>query len=124
MTADEQTPQVGECLSFEDESRSPGLVDGGHPATQPSVAPPASQDELVAIENVAARLRAAYPLADSATVEATVRTAYGSFRQASVRAFVPILVERRARTVLDAAARAAVAEARTFQPPPAAGSGP
>ncbi|WP_368078519.1 three-helix bundle dimerization domain-containing protein [Streptomyces sp. NBC_01481] len=110
--------------SFEGESRSPGLVDGGHPATQPSSAPAASRDELVAIQNVAARLRAAYPQADAATVEATVGTAYGSFRQARVRAFLPILVERRARTVLGAAARAAVGEARTFQPPPAAGSGP
>ncbi|WP_406404481.1 hypothetical protein OH805_34980 [Streptomyces sp. NBC_00879] len=78
----------------------------------------------MAIQNVAARLMAAYPQADAATVEATVGTAYGSFRQARVRAFVPILVERRARTVLGAAARAAVVEATTLRPPPAAGSGP
>lgn len=120
--------------SFEEECRSPGLVDGGRPApglveggrpaTQPSFAPRSSQDELVAIQNVAARLMAAYPQADAATVEATVGTAYGSFRQARVRAFVPILVERRARTVLGAAARAAVVEATTLRPPPAAGSGP
>ena len=110
--------------SFEEESRSPGLVEGGRPATQPSVAPRSKQDELLAIQNVAARLRAAYPQADAATVEATVGTAYGSFRQARVRAFVPILVERRARTVLGAAARAAVVEATTLRPPPAAGSEP
>ncbi|MFG2654495.1 three-helix bundle dimerization domain-containing protein [Streptomyces sp. NPDC048425] len=35
-------------------------------------------------------------------VEATVRSAYGSFRQAGVRTCVPILVGRRARRVLGA----------------------
>ena len=61
-----------------------------------------SPDELTAIGRVAARLAAACPWADVATVEATVLTAYASFREARVRTYVPILVERRARKVLRA----------------------
>ncbi|MFF0084169.1 three-helix bundle dimerization domain-containing protein [Streptomyces canus] len=49
------------------------------------------------------RLRAAWPTVDEATVEAVVRSAYESFREARVRAYVPILAERRARKVLGAA---------------------
>ncbi|WP_351226823.1 hypothetical protein [Streptomyces sp. NPDC002133] len=65
----------------------------------------------MAIRKVAARLRVAYPWVDVAIVEAAVGTAYGSFSQARVRTYVPILVERRARAVIGAACRAADAEA-------------
>ncbi|TQK42768.1 hypothetical protein FBY35_4205 [Streptomyces sp. SLBN-118] len=78
----------------------------------------------MAIQNVAARLSAAYPLADAATVEATVSSVYGSFHQARVRAFIPILVERRARKVLHAAARAAAVEAEDAPAPDGGTSGP
>nr|WSX47850.1 hypothetical protein OG409_02110 [Streptomyces sp. NBC_00974] len=66
---------------------------------------PDSRDEyeLVSIQNLVARLRAAYPLVDAATVEATVKSAYDSFDRARVRAFIPILVERRSRKALGAA---------------------
>ncbi|QFR02062.1 hypothetical protein F9278_44510 [Streptomyces phaeolivaceus] len=61
-----------------------------------------ARDELASIRNMAVRLSAAYPSVDRATVEATVRTAYDSFHLARVRAYVPILVERRARRALGA----------------------
>ncbi|MEV0411648.1 hypothetical protein AB0I68_12825 [Streptomyces sp. NPDC050448] len=65
----------------------------------------AAPDERVPVlEDLVARLTAAYPLIDAATVEATV-AAYDSFRRARVRAYVPILVERRSRTALRAACR-------------------
>ncbi|WP_371674776.1 three-helix bundle dimerization domain-containing protein [Streptomyces sp. NBC_00289] len=49
-----------------------------------------------------ARLGAAYPSVASVVVEATVWDAYDSFSRAAVRAYVPILVERRCRRVLGA----------------------
>ncbi|MFD0337124.1 three-helix bundle dimerization domain-containing protein [Streptomyces sp. NPDC127117] len=75
------------------------------PAGPAAVPPPGSQDELVSIRNMVARLRAVYPSVDAVTVETTVRTAYDSFHQARVRAYVPILVERRSRRVLRAVSR-------------------
>ncbi|MER5459767.1 hypothetical protein ABT010_03550 [Streptomyces sp. NPDC002668] len=111
MTVEEQTPQVGACLPVEGLSRRPGPVERADPAGPPNLQSPGSQDELVSIRNMVARLSAAYPSVDAVTVEATVRTAYDSFHQARVRAFVPILVERRARRVLSAACRTAPGQA-------------
>ncbi|MEU1694155.1 three-helix bundle dimerization domain-containing protein [Streptomyces hirsutus] len=65
----------------------------------------------MSIRNLVARLRAAYPSVDAVTVEATVRTAYDCFHQARVRAYVPILVERRSRRVLRAVCRTAPGQA-------------
>ncbi|MFB7450531.1 three-helix bundle dimerization domain-containing protein [Streptomyces sp. NPDC056194] len=65
----------------------------------------------MSVRNMVARLRAVYPSVDAVTVETTVRTAYDSFHQARVRAYVPILVERRSRRVLRAACRTAPGEA-------------
>ncbi|MFF5484023.1 three-helix bundle dimerization domain-containing protein [Streptomyces virginiae] len=59
-------------------------------------------EELAAVRTTVARLRAAYPSVDADTVEATVEAAYGSFRQAKVRKYVPILAERRSRKALAA----------------------
>ncbi|MGO4456065.1 three-helix bundle dimerization domain-containing protein [Streptomyces sp. M-16] len=61
----------------------------------------------MAVRNLAARLKASYPTVDAVTVEAAVRAAYDSFHRARVRAYIPILVERRSRRALDAARRAA-----------------
>ncbi|SMF71977.1 three-helix bundle dimerization domain-containing protein [Streptomyces sp. Amel2xC10] len=58
--------------------------------------------ESDAVRDVAGRLLLAYDFLDTATVEAAVRDAYEVFRDARVRAFVPILTERRARATLDA----------------------
>ncbi|WP_406726369.1 hypothetical protein WJ438_19325 [Streptomyces sp. GD-15H] len=63
------------------------------------------------LRNTVARLSAAHPSVDAVTVEATVRAAYDSLRQARVRACVPILVERRPRRVLRAADRTASGQA-------------
>ncbi|MER6149765.1 three-helix bundle dimerization domain-containing protein [Streptomyces hirsutus] len=65
----------------------------------------------MSIRNTVARLSAAHPSVDAVTVEATVRAAYDSFRQARIRAYVPILVERRSRRVLRAAERTASGQA-------------
>ncbi|MGW2355624.1 three-helix bundle dimerization domain-containing protein [Streptomyces phaeofaciens] len=59
-------------------------------------------DELDALQDVVGRLRLAYGSVDEATVEAAVLDAYEIFKEARIRAFVPILVERRARSALDA----------------------
>jgi hypothetical protein len=105
MTVEEQTRHVGVCLPAGDLSRLPGPVEGADPAGAPNLPSPGSHDELVSIRNMVARLSAAYPSVDATTVGATVSGAYDSFRQARVRAYVPILVERRARKVLGAACR-------------------
>ncbi|WP_359538879.1 three-helix bundle dimerization domain-containing protein [Streptomyces antibioticus] len=58
--------------------------------------------ESDAVRDVVGRLLLAYDFLDTATVEAAVRDAYEVFRDARIRAFVPILTERRARAALDA----------------------
>jgi hypothetical protein len=111
MTVEEQTPQVGACLPVEGLSRHSGPVEHADPVELPNLPPPGSQDELVPIRNIVARLRAAYPSVDAVTVEATVWTAYESFHEARVRGYVPILVERRSRRALSAACRTAPGQA-------------
>ncbi|MFJ5548188.1 three-helix bundle dimerization domain-containing protein [Streptomyces sp. NPDC093225] len=93
----------------------PGLVPdvrheqaGGAAPADPDGPPPTPsgpQDELASVRDIVVRLRAAYPLADAATVEGTVRAAYASFHHAKVRAYIPILVERRSRSELRATHR-------------------
>ncbi|WP_406333957.1 three-helix bundle dimerization domain-containing protein [Streptomyces sp. NBC_00203] len=65
----------------------------------------------MSVRNMVARLSADYPSVDTVTVEATVRAAYDAFHQARVRAYVPILAERRSRRVLRAACRTAPGQA-------------
>lgn len=78
---------------------SPAMEDpGAQPTEQWSPTP----EELASLRTTVARLRAAYPSVDADTVEATVRAAYDSFRQARVRNYVPILAERRSRRALAA----------------------
>lgn len=111
MTVEEQTPEVGACLPVEGLSLHPATVERVGPAEPPDLPSPGSQDDLVTIRNMVVRLRAAYPSVDAVTVEATVRAAYDSFHQARVRAYVPILAERRSRRVLGAACRTAPGQA-------------
>ncbi|MEU9731096.1 three-helix bundle dimerization domain-containing protein [Streptomyces sp. NPDC048002] len=54
-------------------------------------------DEGAVLRDLTDRLCAGWPGADRAGVEAEVRAAYDAFREARVRAYVPILVERRVR---------------------------
>ncbi|MET9881697.1 hypothetical protein ABZZ20_00795 [Streptomyces sp. NPDC006430] len=111
MTVEEQAPQVGARLPVEGLGHRSGPVERADPVGPPNRPPLDSQDELVSIRNTVARLRAAYPSVDAATVEATVRTAYESFHRARVRAYVPILVERRSRKTLSAVCRTAAGQA-------------
>ncbi|MGW3322139.1 three-helix bundle dimerization domain-containing protein [Streptomyces virginiae] len=80
--------------SFED----PGVPTPHEPSDERSPTP----EELAAVRTTVARLTAAYPSVDAATVEATVEAAYDAFRQAKVRKYVPILAERRSRKALAA----------------------
>ncbi|MEU9154980.1 hypothetical protein AB0D59_31590 [Streptomyces sp. NPDC048417] len=62
---------------------------------------PIEPDEDIAIRHVIDHLRTAY--GDSRTsdeVEAAVATAYASFNSLPIRAYLPVLAERRARRIL------------------------
>ncbi|MET9689573.1 hypothetical protein ABZY81_13995 [Streptomyces sp. NPDC006514] len=83
---------------------SPAMEDPGARTTEQWSPTP---EELASLRTTVARLKAAYPEVDADTVEATVRAAYDSFRQARVRRYVPILAERRSRKALAAAVRSA-----------------
>lgn len=115
MTIDGHAPHVV-CLPDEDEGlhRRPGPVEDAEPVERAEPAAPpdlpslGSQDELATIRNLVARLSAAHPSLDAGLVEVTVMGAYDAFRQARVRAYVPILVERRSRRELRAASGQAV----------------
>ncbi|GAB7184664.1 hypothetical protein ATKI12_4495 [Kitasatospora sp. Ki12] len=61
----------------------------------------ASPEDAEAMRLVATRLKSAHPAADPATVDALVAGAYAELRDAKVRAFIPILTERRARALLE-----------------------
>ncbi|MFD6878601.1 MULTISPECIES: three-helix bundle dimerization domain-containing protein [unclassified Streptomyces] len=76
------------------------VEDPGAPTTEEWAPTP---EELASARTTVARLKAAYPSVDAATVEATVEAAYDAFRQARVRKYVPILAERRSRKALAAA---------------------
>ncbi|MGW6256685.1 three-helix bundle dimerization domain-containing protein [Streptomyces sp. NPDC055085] len=64
-----------------------------------------SQDEMAALVHLATRLKAAHPTIEASVVDATVTAAHDAFRQAKIRAYLPILVERRARNLLVAIER-------------------
>lgn len=58
------------------------------------------QDEQAAVRHVVARLKCAFPSVDPATVDALVEAAQDALSDAPIRTYVPILVERRAKTML------------------------
>ncbi|MGW1990423.1 three-helix bundle dimerization domain-containing protein [Embleya sp. NPDC001921] len=58
------------------------------------------QDEQAAVRHAAARLKSAFPSVDPATVDALVEAAHDALSDAPIRTYVPILVERRAKTML------------------------
>ncbi|EMF52176.1 MULTISPECIES: hypothetical protein [Streptomyces] len=116
MTVDEDRPAVGTLRSTDVAHHSPaplGHTDPvplGHtdPARRPEPEPgrptPGSSQDTLVLRDIVARLSAAWPSVDEAVVEGAVRSAYESFREARLRAFVPILTERRARKALGTAA--------------------
>ena len=58
-------------------------------------------DEQAQIGDVADRLAQKYSSVPSPTVVELVRGLHGTFAEARIREFVPMFVERRARTALD-----------------------
>ncbi|MFE1416656.1 three-helix bundle dimerization domain-containing protein [Streptomyces sp. NPDC058746] len=111
MTVEEQTHGAGLCLPPEGVADPSVPVERADAEAPPSPAPPGSYEESVTLRDLVERLCAAFPAVDAATVEATVRSAYDSFRLARIRAYIPILVERRSRRALGAAGRDAPARA-------------
>jgi hypothetical protein len=75
---------------------------GARTAAPSAVGENLRREEAVALLRLTERLKAAYPFVDPSAVDRTVATAHASFRQAKVRTYVPILVERRVRVLLDA----------------------
>ncbi|MGW7262365.1 three-helix bundle dimerization domain-containing protein [Streptomyces sp. NPDC054842] len=122
MTIDGHAPHVVR-LPDEDEGshRRPEPVARAGPAAPPNLPSHGSPNETASIRNIVARLSAAYPSVDAGIVEVTVMGAYDAFRQARVRAYVPILVERQSRRELRAASGPAVdgrAAPGTLRAPP------
>ncbi|MEV7279442.1 three-helix bundle dimerization domain-containing protein [Streptomyces sp. NPDC093111] len=68
----------------------------------PHVGPEGAVDESPPLAELVVRLVAAYPSADVDAVEAVVRDACAHFEHARIRAYLPILIERRSRKALDA----------------------
>ncbi|MEU6974927.1 MULTISPECIES: three-helix bundle dimerization domain-containing protein [unclassified Streptomyces] len=66
------------------------------------VDPEGTVDESVPLAELVVRLVASYPSVDVATVETVVRGACAHFEHARIRAYLPILIERRSRKELDA----------------------
>ncbi|MFD5417488.1 three-helix bundle dimerization domain-containing protein [Streptomyces sp. NPDC127069] len=81
----------------------PGPGERAATAPPPAGAPPPSYEDAMTVRDMVVRLCAAFPSVDAAAVETTVRAEYDAFREARIRAFIPILVERRARRALSAA---------------------
>lgn len=66
-----------------------------------------SARELESIERLVARLKDLFSEVDPAIVERAVRGEYAEFDDSAIRDFVPVLVERRARTRLNGATTSA-----------------
>lgn len=60
----------------------------------------ASEQDGQGLDRVNERLVQAHPTLDAELIQRSVRTAYDEFRYARVRAYLPVLMERRARDLL------------------------
>ncbi|WP_405725328.1 hypothetical protein OG607_20730 [Streptomyces sp. NBC_01537] len=58
--------------------------------------------ETKAIQQISERLKSCYTTTEPATVDAAVRTARDNRLESRIRDYVPIFIERQARTTLDA----------------------
>lgn len=103
MTVDEGIPRVAELSPVAPERAPEDLLEQGVPPRPPR--PGSPQDDDLAVRDLAARLSAAWPGVAGTTVQTLVASGFDSFREAKVRAYVPILVERRVRRVLGAICR-------------------
>ncbi|MFJ6836099.1 three-helix bundle dimerization domain-containing protein [Streptomyces sp. NPDC091209] len=100
MKTDEPASTAGESGAPQGTSHAPAPPTGTPPTADPAAHQAARQDEAVALLHLATRLKAAYPSVAPSVVDDVVATARGSFQQAKVRTYVPILVERRVRALL------------------------
>ncbi|MFB7167239.1 three-helix bundle dimerization domain-containing protein [Streptomyces sp. NPDC056242] len=117
MTVDERMPPVGGAQApLEAGSLSSPPVEQAEPEVPPDPPPAVPPAEDLAVRDMVGRLREAWPTVAENVVETAVRSAYDSFRQARVRAYVPILVERRARRALGAVAGGHVARSEERRP--------
>ncbi|MGW7104088.1 three-helix bundle dimerization domain-containing protein [Streptomyces sp. NPDC054838] len=57
-------------------------------------------DDALVVRHVAERLMKAHPHLDADLVRSSVQTAYEELKYARVRAYLPVLMERRARDLL------------------------
>ncbi|MFE2267742.1 three-helix bundle dimerization domain-containing protein [Streptomyces lavendulae] len=60
----------------------------------------AESDDALTIRHVAERLIKSHPALDAGLVQESVQTAYEELRYARVRAYLPVLMERRAKDLL------------------------
>ncbi|MFD8894725.1 three-helix bundle dimerization domain-containing protein [Streptomyces sp. NPDC059566] len=60
----------------------------------------AESEDAVAIRHVTERLMKKHPELDAGLVHSSVRTAYEELRYARVRTYLPVLMERRAKDLL------------------------
>lgn len=67
----------------------------------------AESDDALTIRHVAERLMKTHPAVDIGLVQKSVQTAYEELRYARVRAYLPILMERRAKDLLSSDERPA-----------------
>ncbi|MFB7248443.1 hypothetical protein CW362_39125 [Streptomyces populi] len=100
MKTDEPAATADESRASRGASRAPAPPADTDPAEDPAAPGGVHHDEAVALHRLAMRLKAAYPSVDPSVVDQVVAAARGSFRQAKVRTYVPILVERRVRALL------------------------
>ncbi|WTU05589.1 hypothetical protein OHV05_36350 (plasmid) [Kitasatospora sp. NBC_00070] len=64
-----------------------------------------NEEQSRMVQGIAGRLGTDYPSVGRADLLHVVQSAYRQFHGAKVQAYVPILVERRARTILDESGR-------------------
>ncbi|WP_052757905.1 three-helix bundle dimerization domain-containing protein [Streptomyces yangpuensis] len=62
----------------------------------------ADSEDALTIRAVAERLMKSHPRVDAGLVQSSVQTAYEELRYARVRAYLPVLMERRAQDLLPA----------------------
>jgi len=100
MKTDEPAATADGSRASRGASRAPAPPADTDPAEDPAAPEGVRRDEAVALHRLAVRLKAAYPSVEPSVVDQVVAAARGSFRQAKVRTYVPILVERRVRALL------------------------
>ncbi|MFE4696727.1 three-helix bundle dimerization domain-containing protein [Streptomyces sp. NPDC056738] len=100
MKTDEPEATADGSGAPEGASRSPDPPADPLATADPAAPEDVRQDEAAALRHLTARMKAAYPSVAPSVVDQVIAAARGSFQQAKVRTYVPILVERRVRARL------------------------